>query len=301
MALTDYTGGVAQQASGDISKIQTLVTGQTAPLQSLTSNIYGLTFLPVKGSAPFSEPGNPKSSLSGFAFDYYGEDELEVDVEATDHWAEDNSAIQDHAAISPIRATLSGYVGEYVVPSLNSGIGGALRRLQTKMAAVPAYAGKYTPGTVQAITGKVTGAVSTAQDYVNEVSQYAQQAQNLLAIFKPAGVTRQQNALATLLSAALSRQTFTLNLPWVQVQNVMITRLRVIQPEDTSSKSDFSVSVKQIRTVPVASSQTPQSVKANSQGRAGYQGQPTSIIGTAQGAPAPVSRLVASFQTSEGF
>ena len=190
---------------------------------------------------------------------------------------------------------LSGFVGEFVIPNPNSGIGGALRQLEQKMSTLAAYAGKYTPGTAQAIVGKVSGAISTAQDYVQEISQYAQQAQNILSMFKPAGATRQQTALGTLMSAALSRQTFTLMMPWVKVQNVMITHIRANQTGDTTSKSEFTVSVKQIRTVPVASSQTPQSVKANSQGRAGFQNQPTSVTGTAQGAPTPVSAVTGAF------
>lgn len=262
MGVADFVGGAATSASGNVSGIQTVISGQTNPLQSYLGNLYGLTFLPVKGSAPFGRSNSSDaklvqaSSLSGFAFDFYDEDTFEIDVDATDHWAEDNSSIQDHAAISPIRATLSGFVGEYVLPNPNAGVGGALRQLERKMATISAYAGKYTPGTVQAIAGKVTGAISTAQDYLNQISQYAQQAQNLLALFQSAGANRQQRALNILTAAALSRQTFTLNLPWVQIQNVMITNIRATQNGDTASKSEFSVSVKQIRTVPITSSPT---------------------------------------------
>ena len=254
MPLTDFTGGAAQNASGGVSNIQGLISGQVNPLTTYQANVSGFSFLIPKGAAPFSQPNNPKSSLSGFAFDFYTDDDFEIDIDATDHWAEDNSSIQDHAAIAPARATLSGFVGEYVIPNPNSGIGGALRQLEQKMATVAAYAGKYTPGTAQAIVGKVSGAISTAQNYVNEVSQYAQQAQNILSMFKPAGATRQQNALAILLSAAVSRQTFTLMLPWCQIQNVMITNIKATQSGETTNKSEFSVSVKQIRTAPVISS-----------------------------------------------
>ncbi len=290
-SVADFVGGAAGAASGNVSGIQTLVTGQTSPISSYLSNLYGLTFLPVKGSSPFTQPDNPTTSLSGFFFDYYGEDELDLDVDATDHWAEDNSTIQDHAAVGPIHGKLSGFVGEFVIPNPNNGIGGALRQLEQKMATVDAYLAKYTPGTAQAIAGKVSGAISTGQNYVNEISQYAQQAQNILSMFKPAGANRQQNAMATLLGAALSRQTFTLNLPWVQVQNVIITNVHATQGDDTASKSEFSVSVKQIRTVPVASVRTPQYIAANSQGRAALQNQPISVIGSAQGAPTPVSAI----------
>jgi hypothetical protein len=295
MAITDFTGGAANAASNNISAIQGLISGQTNPLTSYLANQTGLNFLATKGAGPFSQPNNPKSALSGFAFDFYGADDLELDIDVTDHWAEDNSAIQDHAAVGPLRCTLSGFVGEFPIPNPNAGVGGALRQLAQKMAAVPAYAGKYTPGTVQAIAGKVAGSISTAQDYVNEVSQYAQQAQNILAMFKAAGATRQQTAMATLVSAANSRQTFTLVTPWMVVASVLITSIRGHQDDSTTSKSEFTVGLKQIRTVPVASVLTPQAVKANSQARAGYQNQPLSVIGTSQGAPVGVGVLQAAF------
>lgn len=294
MALTDYTGGAAQAASNQVANIQGLISGQSSSLTSYLSNVTGLNFIFPKGGGPFSQPNNPKSLLSGFAFDYYGEEELDLDIEATDHWAEDNSSIQDHAAIRPIEATLRGFVGEFTVPNPNSGIGGALQQLASKIQTVQAYAGKYTPGAAQALAGKVTGAITTAQGYVNQVSQYAQQAQNFLSLFKASGASRQQTAFGTLLAAAQSRQTWTLVTPWMTIPSVMITNLTARQDDKTASKSELSISVKQIRTVPVAST-SPQSVRANSQGRAGFQNQPPQIQGSAQGPSVPIASLTAKF------
>ncbi len=45
----------------------------------------------------------------------------------------------------------------------------------------------------------------------------------------------------------------------------------------------------------MTTNQTPQAVKANSQGRAGYQNQPVSNQGTAQGAPTDISVVVNAF------
>ena len=253
MALTDFVNGLPGPVQGNVSSIKDITSGQTSPLASLQANISGMYFLAPKGATPFSDPKHPTSSLSGFAFDFLSDDEIEIAVDVTDHWAEDNSSIQDHAAVLPIKYTLSGFVGEYAIPNPNSGIGGALRQLEQKMATLAAYAGKYTPGTVQAIAGKATGAISTAQNYLNEISQYAQQAQNILNLFKPSGASRQQDTFSTLMGAALSRQTFTLITPWGGFKNMMITNIRGNQSEETSSKSEFSVSVKQIRTVPVYS------------------------------------------------
>ena len=52
--------------------------------------------------------------LGGFLFDAEGESTARLNAEITDHYTEDNRAVQDHIAIHPTRITLKGYVGEIV-------------------------------------------------------------------------------------------------------------------------------------------------------------------------------------------
>ena len=51
----------------------------------------------------------------------------------------------------------------------------------------------------------------------------------------------------------------------------------------------------------MSTNQTPQAVKANSQGRAGFQNQPLSLQGTAQGIPTDISVIVNAFAGPVGL
>ena len=53
-----------------------------------------------------------KNSQRGFLFNILGEEVVTLTADATDHYVEDNSAIQDHIALKPITITLHGYIGE---------------------------------------------------------------------------------------------------------------------------------------------------------------------------------------------
>ena len=63
----------------------------------------------VKPEIPqFAQQGE----VSGFLFDVKGRDELTLASNITDHYVENNSAIQDHIALKPITIRLNGFVGE---------------------------------------------------------------------------------------------------------------------------------------------------------------------------------------------
>ena len=51
----------------------------------------------------------------------------------------------------------------------------------------------------------------------------------------------------------------------------------------------------------MSNNQTPQTVKANSQGRAGFQNQPLSNQGTSQGIPTDISVIVNAFGGDVGL
>ena len=52
--------------------------------------------------------------LGGYVFTLQGEDTATLSSDITDHYTEDNKAVQDHIAIKPKRITLRGYVGELI-------------------------------------------------------------------------------------------------------------------------------------------------------------------------------------------
>ena len=53
--------------------------------------------------------------IDAFAFDYQTTNQVRLENEITDHYLEDNSAVQDHIAIKPNIVILRGYVAELVL------------------------------------------------------------------------------------------------------------------------------------------------------------------------------------------
>lgn len=62
-------------------------------------------------------PDNPPAGVAGFLFDIVGDETVMLTSEITDHYVEDNTAIQDHVALAPEQITLKGTVGELVIGS----------------------------------------------------------------------------------------------------------------------------------------------------------------------------------------
>lgn len=59
-------------------------------------------------------PDNPPVGIAGFIFDIDDETEMALRSEITDHWTEENVAIQDHIALLPEEITVRGLVAEVV-------------------------------------------------------------------------------------------------------------------------------------------------------------------------------------------
>ena len=65
--------------------------------------------------------------IGGFVFDYLGDVNVSLQADITDHFAEDNTAIQDHVAMRPIKVVMRGFVSELVMKA-PQGVVGALAR-----------------------------------------------------------------------------------------------------------------------------------------------------------------------------
>lgn len=278
MSLTDYAGGTntgtqtqigSSTVYNSISSVQNYVNG--------VSTQYVLQPVGMQG-------------IAGFLFDYEGDDQIELSSEITDHWAEDNSSIQDHIALKPYRITLRGFVSEVVLPAVGSGILGTLTKLQSKMGTVQAYLGKYTPQALQKLQGSAASAVNQAQNYANTVAQYLNQAQNIAALFggNTGAQTRQQQAFATLSALRSQRQIFNVLTPWSLIQGVAIETLTFIQPKESKTRSDIVIVMKQMRFVDIGVSQNKTSTHL---GRAGYNYQGQSQNGSTPGTPVSLLSL----------
>jgi len=185
--------------------------------------------------------------VAGFVFDISDETRLDLTADITDHYAEDNSAIQDHIAIRPDRITLRGYVGELVYRTEKPA--GTAQKLTEKIATINSYVPVLTAATRQvqnAITGQKTGTT----DYFKAGLASAE---NLYAAFKTLNPPKTKQAQALNFFRALfnARQLVSLETPWTFYSSMAIESISVIQPADTKDVSDFSITLKKIRTADV--------------------------------------------------
>jgi hypothetical protein len=283
MSLNDYSDGT--QNPGTPSEGQTISFASPFQVQNYQNGISGeptnqYVLIPPKGA----------QGIAGFIFDYEGDDQFSASSDITDHFAEDNSSIQDQIALKPYMITLKGFVSELTLPAINSGLGSPLTTLQSTIQSVPAYLGKYTPQALQKLTQSASAAVSQVQNYVNTATQYLNQAQNIAALFgfNSAAPTKQQIAFITLIQLRDKKQVFNVMTPWAYFKSMAIENVTFIQPKESKTKSDIAVTMKQMRFVDI---QSQQNVAATCGGRAASQYQDQSGNGLTSGTPitAPIT------------
>lgn len=220
--------------------------------------------------------------IGGFVFDYLGEVAVSMDADITDHYAEDNTAIQDHVAIRPIEVVMRGFISELTLPK-PQGVVGALASAQSALTQVNAYLGKYTPGVAQTLSTAITKVQST----VNVINQTLAKAQNIISLFPgaPPTATKQAKAYSQLFTAMNQKLPMTIDTPYRVLHNMLIKRIAFAQPEDTQSWSDITVTLKQINFVDVVT------VADNGQfaGRLAQQAQAQTNKGVVPGSSVPTS------------
>lgn len=225
----------------------------------------------------------PKTAqgIGGFVFDYEGDTTVRLHADITDHYAEDNSAIQDHVAVNPTRLTLRGFVGEVVLKA-PTGIVGALNAVQTRLTQVPAYLGKYTPGAVQ----KIAAVVTSTQRVVNTIDQSLARVKNVVGLFDKSvlGRSKQEQAYYKLQALFVTHQVVIVATPYGTLNNMCIEDVIFFQDEKTKEWSDITVIMKQLRFVTVQNANL--DLRA---GRNAQQAQTQTPNGTTKGVPANIS------------
>lgn len=200
------------------------------------------------------------AGIAGWVFDYDAETHIDLQAEITDHFVEDNTAIQDHIAIRPIRMTLRGYVGELVFqPSQALSI---LNAIQSRLTEVPAFLGPLTPGGLNKVQNALTKVINV-QNQVNELYNKAKNLYGFFANSSPA-VTKQQKAFSHFMAAMNSRVIMVINTPYGSFDHMVIEHVSMTQDENTQFWSDVSITLKQINTVPIEVSPIDKNTNRNS-------------------------------------
>jgi hypothetical protein len=261
------------------------------------------------GYQPMNPP-NPDGTPStaqlppAFLFHYEGEQSVQLQSDITDHYAEDNTALQDQIAKKPPVITTQGFIGELndVAP-----VG-----LQT----VKALANKLT--IVSAYTPALSASALIAYNTAFQLYQVAQNAANSAVsawssingtggesvisgnvnfpIASEPNQNKQQLAFQQLFGYWNNNTLFTIQTPWAIFQNMAILSMRPVQDAEDAFITTFEMSFKQMR---FAQTQTSGgTVGSNQNGRAALQSANATNLGTST--PVASTSLLSSLSSSYG-
>lgn len=186
--------------------------------------------------------------VGGFVFDIEGETIANLSTEITDHYLEDNTPIQDHIAVRPKRFTLKSYVGELVFRQDDS-TNTPIEQLTQKLTVIDALLPVLSPAVTQ-LKEFIDGDRNTlsidalSSQTVNKVADY-------YALVKNLGQTnsRQQNAYFYFKSLMEQKILLSVQTPFEFLSNMAIESIQALQAEESKYISDFTIVLKQIRTV----------------------------------------------------
>lgn len=223
-------------------------------------------------------------------FDYEGEQAGLFESDISDHYVEDNTAVQDQIALRPEIITTKGFIGELndVAPGVLATLQAAANKLTVLNAFTPALSvtallayneafQAYQLGNLAASAGvSAWGALrgASAPKFVNGVALETQ--------------TKQQAAFAKFYGYWRKRTLFTVQTPWALFQNMAIKTLRPIQDAATNTVTEFQVEFKMMR---FANTISTSGLSLQFQGRAANQYSLEVNTGASPGTPSNASLL----------
>lgn len=218
------------------------------------------------------QPQNPPSSNSiiptqlqqppSILFHYEGEQTVGIESDITDHFVENNTAIQDQIALKPVIITTHGFIGE-----LNDVAPYGLKTIKAaadKLTAVGPFAPQLSV-TAQIAYSEAFFAYQIAANAVNSAISAVSSIGNLITgsngqtvigangqIKIASNQNKQQVMFQQFYGYWQSRTLFTVQTPWAVFENMAIKSLRAIQDAESRVITDFEVSFKQIRVASTA-------------------------------------------------
>lgn len=191
--------------------------------------------------------------LGGFVFDIEGDTTINLTAEITDHYIENNSAIQDHIAIKPQKISLHNYVGE-VVYRLDNTTNTPTQNVTQKLTVLNEYVPILSAAATQAYNlSQSNNLIDTLTNSFNKsnIQSTVSSAASLWENIKNLAPTTSKQQQAYMFFKALFEQKILVSLqtPFEFISNLAIEAIAATQTEDSKYISDFSITLKKIRTV----------------------------------------------------
>lgn len=275
------------------------LSSATTSAQAL-SNLILVSPQQTVGYQPQAQPvknGNPGQNPPAILFHYEGEQFVAIQSDITDHYIEDNTAIQDQIALRPEEITTHGFIGELndvAPPALQ-----IVQQIANKLVTINAYLPEISVTAqiayneafqfYQIAQAVKNSAVSTWGALTGNFGENVIGTNGLGTAFNPAtgqvtgSQNKQQVAFQQFYGYWKNRTLFTVQTPWAVFQNMAIKSLRAIQDAETRVITDFEVTFKMIRFA--STSTVTNTLPKSYQGRLQNQASPLVNQGTSTPIP----------------
>lgn len=277
-----------------------------SPITTAAGALSGLILVTPQQTVGY-QPQNPSAKNGqvlqqppSLVFNYEGENTVNLESDITDHFIEDNTALQDQISLKPEMVTVHGFIGE-----LNDVVPKALQPLKTaadKLTVLSAYTPALTETALVAYNEAflayqvATEAINAGVSAWSSLTDFSQGTSTIngQGLTTQLNQNKQQTAFQQFYGYWRNRTLFTVQTPWAIFQDCAILHLRAIQDAETRVITDFEVSFKLLR---FASTTLVGGQNSNLQSRLSNQG--SSLVDL--GASTPVSSIGLSQGLSQNF
>jgi hypothetical protein len=230
-------------------------------------------------------PQNQVEGINGLVFDIPESEELNLSASITDHVVEDNTTLNDHIAIAPVKINLTGKVSELVLKK------STLQKYAETVLNVLGSVGALSPAMSQSAMEALSLAIRAQQ----AVEQSLKKLASFAELFGgDAAKTAQQRYYETISQYLYSKGLFTVQTPWKTFENMAIESVSFSQDESTTQWSTINVSLKQITLAKTKQLDT------EIKGRVKLQKAPVENKGTAKGKDTSMLKQGLNWATGKG-
>ncbi len=187
--------------------------------------------------------GKTQKQQDSLLFHIEGENTVTLDSDITDHYIEDNTAIQDQIALKPEVVTVNGFIGE-----LNDVIPELLNPIKLAAEKITVISG-YTPGLSTSALIAYNQAkflYDTTMSVVNDAVQTWDLFKTQFGFESDKPQNKQQQMFTQFAGYWRNRNLFNVQTPWAMFENMAIKTIRAVQDPETRIITDFQVTFKKI-------------------------------------------------------
>lgn len=215
-------------------------------IPSDSASIYeGLTELQYKDSRlAILRPSNPPPGIAGYLMDIVDDDSVELESDITDHYIEDNTAVQDQIALKPETITVRGQVAElvkYEQPLVNT----AGNTLNSRLPLITPLQPQLTDYWAERQQTTTQDFLVTQQNYASTNSLYGFYDQKYPR--DRAAQSQQSRIFGYFYQLWKGRQYFSVETPWGFFNFMAIQSLAFNQGPATRYTSEITITFKKLR------------------------------------------------------